>query len=75
AAQTRYTSTNEQPLTILSNDEYNAIRVKGLTNSVQYAMGVQYSFPDVTFSFYGSPSAENQFRIRSGIHFASFWNL
>lgn len=75
AAQTRYTSTNEQPLTILSNDEYNAIRVKGLTNSVQYAMGVQYSYPDVTVSFYPTPSAANPVRITSRIHFASLSNM
>lgn len=75
AAQTRISSTIEYPLQIVSNDEYNAIRVKGLTNSIQYVMGVQYSYPNAVVSFYPTPSTNNPVRITSRIHFASLSNM
>lgn len=75
AAQTRISSTIEYPLQIVSNNEYNAIRVKGLTNSIQYVMGAQYGYPNAIVSFYPTPSTINPVRITSRIHFASLSNM
>ena len=71
AAQTRYTSINEQPLQIVSNDSYNQIRTKGITNSVQYVMGFLPSYPNASVSFYPTPSAANPVRVTSKVQFDS----
>jgi len=75
AAQTRYTSINEQPLDIVSNDTYNAIRTKGITNSVQYVMGFLPSYPNASVSFYPTPSAANPVRITSKVQFDSVTSM
>ena len=75
AAQVRTGGNVEYPLQIVSNDEYNSIRVKGLQSSLQREMGIQYSYPLAIVSFYPAPSAANPVRITSRIHFASLSNM
>lgn len=75
AAQTRYTSINEQSLEIVSNDAYNAIRTKGITNSVQYVMGVLPSYPNASVSLYPTPSAANPVRITSKVQFSAVTSM
>lgn len=75
AAQVRVSASIEYPMDIISNVEYNSIRVKGLTNSVQYAMGVQYSYPNASVSFYPTPSTDNPVRLTSRVHFAQLTNM
>lgn len=72
SAQVRISDSVEYSMEVVSNEVYNSITIKSITNSVQRVIMYRPEYPNGVVSFYPTPSAANPVRITTK---APFTNL